>query len=269
MSTTTDQLTQLISATTELKDYFEKVRGDIDRRVADKLAELDRAKANLTQLMNVRLYVDQVKGDNDHDGLSTKTALRSIREAVSRVAPGGYGRISILGDYHNSENVYLHYARNIYLEGIPQDGAEQITMTFDLIPSGKPEDKHVELASPIYFSRLESTGSAASFLRIKFMIPDQAAVPTGYRVGFGHSAIVAGWSISKSPLIPIGFTLCAFEMPENPSATVIGASGGNIALYLAKSTYNKEMIAGHWVYGIKAGTMPKDTGRVLSNLSSL
>lgn len=98
MSTTSEQLAELIRANTALKSYIEE----------QYEADLDRYKDLAREgrwLATAAFHVDQINGDDANDG-SADAPLKSLKEAENRAPVGGDLRIVLLSDYDLHESIY-------------------------------------------------------------------------------------------------------------------------------------------------------------------
>lgn len=91
MATSAEQINDLIGGYTDLKGYFEGVRGQIN-------ADLNAAE-NRVGDTNRSFFVDQVNGNDANDGASSATPLKTLAAAVSKSVWGGRLTIKLMSDY--------------------------------------------------------------------------------------------------------------------------------------------------------------------------
>lgn len=96
MSTSTEQITDLIASNADVIAFFQGIRGDIE-------ADLNTAALQVGDT-NRLVYVDQTSGDDANDG-TVDAPLQSLMRAKNMSVWGGILDIRLKSDYHHDRNL--------------------------------------------------------------------------------------------------------------------------------------------------------------------
>lgn len=244
-----DQLNALISGYTDLKSYFEGVRGSID----GKIAELVAAKNNLPSALHNLLYVDQVNGSDENTG-KFESPVRTLKHAVERLTPVmGRSDIYLQSDYDmGSEIINIQHGRVIRIAnstaGLNAPRARLIPRVFNSDGADKMSG---------FLIGGQTQGESIEFRRLEIQWPDDPGI-TGTAYGIN---LVTAYSSTGGAYFAVSLTDSVITTGSKPIGALINPGGRQVDLAAVPGQY-ATAFAGHWVRNLSAGSTP-DQARAL------
>jgi hypothetical protein len=223
MSLSTDQVIADMSGWTELKAYFEGIRGNIN-------ADLNAAELRVGDTAR-EFWVDQVNGDNTNDG-SVDAPLQTINNAVNKSVQNGLLMIRLKADYHHTTNLYFRNGGIVIRSDM--DGVQR-TVTF--APEASP--------GAVITARFANANTSAFF---NFRDLKLVACTGGANVVDGHM-------ISGHGFTGVLLENCEIELPVGSDQSLINPIHA-CGLTVKSTIYPAEM-AGRWMVGIPASSNPR------------
>lgn len=252
------QIAALVTATTNLTDVV----------VGGKLEEIDATLAqgmlDLPSHMQKTLYVDNVYG-NDNNAGTYAAPLKTIKKACLLAPEEGYLRIYLMAD-----------VSDIYVWGVQDEGnycradvlIVGINRTTKLAQQNKIRMTWTPDEDGNYGCNMFYVGDTTSYTVMLTSLDveideEPPAVPLK---SLTYRGLISGNSGSKRGIKIVN--LANVNINNNsPTAKLIPNPEGIVMLAVAAVTHTG--MSGLWAGGATAGTLPKDTGRILSNLASL
>lgn len=234
---TTEQVIADMRGWTDLKAYFEGIRGDIDTRLNTAEERVGDARRSF--------FIDQANGDDANDGATDAAPLASFEEAISRSVFGGLLGISLMSDY------------TLSTQPVFRCGSVSITGYNDAIRNIYFADRvdDVKTASPRFQSSWNSTDFFLNRIRL-------------------HSRVMAPHITSKCMFSSTGLRIVTMYNSEIQAAAgddlaLLSGDGHGIGIGLTNVTASAEM-AGLWIDGVAAGTTATSISRLAySTLATL
>lgn len=143
MATSSEQITDLISGYTDLKQYFEGARGSIEDRVQAAIAAAPD--------MHRRLFVDAISGDDGNVG-NSDNPLATINKAIDLVPENGSGEIKLRSDIVLLATREPLGNKAITIDGENAGGNARITLTA------------YEINNQLWLSGWNSVGTASGMM---------------------------------------------------------------------------------------------------------
>ncbi len=257
MATSTEQINQLIGGYTDLKQYFEDVRGTIDAKVADLYA----ARLNLPAAMRRKVYVDQINGSDGNDG-RLESPVSSIGQAMKSCVPLGLLDIVLMTDYEaDAARWVMRPGSAVYLRSHSAMNTLHLTMQ----PSDE-RDGEVKYEVSGFYGSYEAPPATLQINNVHVKFPEEEQIHPVY--GPNYCALFGANGSGGPALMACEIVNSVLEMPSGGEGYVIGARNRNVALAV-KGTTQIGNFAGRWVSDIAGGTLTTDAPNVLSNLTSL
>lgn len=237
MATSTEQINDLIGGYTDLKGYFEGIRGQID-------ADLDAATLRVGDTRRA-FSVDQDLGDDANDGTGAYP-LKTLQAAVNRSVYGGELIINLKSNYVLDKALVCRSGLVKIQSSIP--GVPRAFTCADQVSD-------VETTGP----RLTSH-SGNTFFHFKDI---------NITMSTGAPHIVANYMIGATGLTQVLMIDCLLNVPAGSDQYLIQRVNGHGFGITVQSTVYPTGMAGRWVIGIAGGTTPDAVNNLSNtNLSS-
>ncbi len=255
--TTHDVMVAQTAKAQELLNYFQRVRGDID----DKIADLYAARLNLPATLRRKVHVDQANGDDANDGALDRP-VSSIGKAMQSCVGHGLLDIVLLNDYiGDAPRWVMRPGSTVFLRSYTAMNTLQLTMQ----PSDE-RDGEIKYEVSGFYGSYEAAPATLQVNNVHIKFPPDEQVHPVY--GPNYNALFGANGSGGPALMCAEIVNSALEMPVNGEGYVIGAKNRNVALAV-KNTALIGDFAGRWVSDIAGGTQTTDAPNVLSNLSNL
>lgn len=239
--TGTEDINSLIGGYTDLKTYFEGVRGAIDARV----------DALVTSL-SVKVFVNEPLGNDAADG-GEQTPVKTLKEAVSRVPAGAFGTIVFKTSVTVSEQISTR-ARGLLFEAYP-------TVTPALKSDWYSDADGLQRPGQINFAG--SYGSVA-FNGVGMHFEGR---PSGGTRADAYACGVFAANALTPPLF-CGLFNCAITRDAGADAFLVAAASNTATLNVASNVTYSSAMNGFWFAGVAAGTARTST-RYNTNIATL
>jgi len=231
-----DQVIADMRGWTDLKAYFEGIRGQIN-------GDLNAAAARVGDTFR-QFYVDAENGSDDNAGTSD-APFKTMQKAVNSSVWGGYLLVCLMSDYHMDTQVTFRTG-DVCIRSDNASIKRRITFANQISDESTTAPR---------FAKQVAAGSIL-LNGITFVSQEMAKHVEGRHMFAAHGLTCAT------------FVNCEFEVPENANLAVFQWAHG-VGFIVQASIYPAEM-AGMWVQGIAAGTDPSTVRRIAyTNLSSL
>lgn len=246
------QVAELTATNNKLVEYFNTKKASIDAAVAAAIAAAPETIRNW--------YVDQVNGSDANPG-TLAAPFRSIGKAIASTPNFGLCNVRLLSDYVINESISVTCA-NVFVVG---EGA-------------------IRTISPKYFQTLNADGVTYSTALGSFLLTNPATnielrnVTLALPSSSGVNPVPAltrlnGFIRTNStgnvpPFLGVALATVQITMAADFIGALIGQTVSAISLTAISTTFPSGF-AGKYVMGVAAGTAPKDTPNVLSNISTL
>lgn len=252
MATSTEQINDLINGYTNLKQYFEGIRGDIDTRL--------NAAASRWDDFHYVWYVDQATGSDDGNG-NTASPLQSIHEAINRTPFGGRANIRIRGRYDTTRR-YAAAGRKVHLYGCAADWSlDDIDMhlTTRVDNSNRVETNGFQGAHQGFWEIYNINLKLKSLAQVAADHPGATHSPTLGAI-FSHKDSGAG--------IPGGVMIrySSVDITDDPYAWIMSPA---VWAYSSLAVVYPHSPAGRFIAPIVAGTPSQDVPNLHTNISTL
>ncbi|MFJ7790648.1 hypothetical protein [Pseudomonas sp. NPDC096925] len=238
------EIAALVAANNKLIDYFSGKKTAIDAAVAAAIAAAPAI---------VRAYwVDPQLGD-DANGLGTEASpFKTLQKAVDATPDGGRVTAWLAKDYVLDKSIYT-LGRQVVIAGVAGAGRKLVCNEF--IPDGD--------TLPRMGSFWMSNGSSVQLLNVTVSLPASSAgdLSSYYALAFASGS-------SAPILMQVRMYNCAFELRGTFRGKLIGPGAALYALSMT-GTAVPSALNGSLFVGIAAGTLSKDLGHIITNLSSL
>lgn len=134
-----EQLSDVVQACNALTTVVNNKISEIDKALSQavaKIPEVVRAEGRK------RLYIDQVNGSDDNDGLALSRPLRSLARAAFLTIPGGVCELYLLNDYEFliSESRAIFYSADVQVRSM--DVYNPVTIKFNAYKIEKYIDQY-------------------------------------------------------------------------------------------------------------------------------
>jgi len=237
------ELAALTTATNSLIDYFKNRKAAIDAAVAQAVAAAPSM---------VRAYwIDSQLGDDN--GLGTEASpFKTLQRAVDATPDGGRVTAWLIKDYVLDKSITTS-GRKLTIAGVANAGRRLVCNEF--IPDGE--------TLPRMGSFWTSTDSNIQLLNLTISLPASSAGDLS-----AYYALVFGSGSSAPNIQQLRVYNCAFELRGTFRGKLLGPGSVLFALSIV-GTAIPAGLNGGLVTGIAAGTLSKDLGNVITNLSSL
>jgi hypothetical protein len=238
------EIAALVAANNKLIDYFNGKKTAIDAAVSAAIAAAPSM---------VRVYwVDQQLGD-DANGLGTEASpFKTLQQAINATPDGGRVQAWLSKDYVLDKHVNLT-GRRLIVAGVAGSGRRLVINEF--MPEG---DTLLRIGS--FWASNDST---VQLVNVTVSLPASSA---------GDLSAYYGLVFASGSSAPIMLQLrmynCAFELRGTFRGKLFGPGSVLFALSMI-GTAVPSALNGSLVPGIAAGTLSKDVGHVVTNLSSL
>lgn len=251
MTTSAEQINELIGGYTNLKQYFEGIRGDIDDR-------LNAAASRWDDFWTI-WHVDQAIGSDDAAG-NADAPLQTLQEAINRTPEGQRANIRIRGSYDTTRR-YMPKGRSVHLYGCDADWSYakiDINLTTQ-------EDAYNRVLTNGFEGSYHSFWELYNIvLKAKTLAEVQADHP-----GAGINAITCAIfsSTSSGRTLPGGLMIryASVDITADPYVTLVNYNIWDISVF---SCVFVNPITGRVMNGIAAGTLAADVSQVNTNLVS-
>ncbi|HGM4965460.1 TPA: hypothetical protein ACKP0L_003789 [Pseudomonas putida] len=238
------EIAALVAANNKLIDYFSGKKTAIDAAVSAAIAAAPSI---------VRVYwVDSQLGD-DANGLGTEASpFKTIQQAVNAAPDGGRVQVWLSKDYVLDKHITTA-GRRVIIAGVA--GAGRKLTCNEFIPEG---DTLMRMGSFWL-----SNDSTVQFVNLTVSLPASSAGDLS-----AYYALIFASGSSAPIMMQARFYNCAFELRGTFRGKVFGPGSVLFALSMI-GTAVPSALNGALVPGIAAGTLSKDVGHVITNLSSL
>ncbi|NBB06686.1 hypothetical protein [Pseudomonas monteilii] len=239
------EIAALVAASNKLIDYFSGKKTAIDAAVSAAIAA--------APLLVRGYWVDPQLGD-DANGLGTEASpFKTIQRAVDATPDCGRVTIWLARDYVLDKSITTN-GRQVVIGALPGSGRRLILNEF--IPEGG--DSLLRMGS-----FWMSSGSTLQLLNVTLSLPASSA---GDLSAYYALAFASG---SSAPIImQVRMYNCAFELRGTFRGKLIGPGSALFALSMT-GTAVPSALNGSLIVGVAAGTLSKDLGHIITNLSSL
>ena len=239
------EIAALVAANNKLVDYFNGKKAAIDAAVSQAIAAAPAM---------VRSYwVDQQLGD-DANGLGTEASpFKTIQQAVNATPDGGRVTVWLSKDYVLATSITTS-GRKLVLAGVAGAGRRLVINEF--IPEGG--DNLLRMGS--FWA---STDTNIQFLNLTVSLPASSAGDLS-----AYYALVFASGSSAPTIQQVRMYNCAFELRGTFRGRLLGPGSVLFALSMT-GTAVPSALNGLLITGVAAGTLSKDVGHVITNLSSL
>ncbi|GLO25419.1 hypothetical protein [Pseudomonas putida] len=238
------EIAALVAVNNKLVDYYNGKKTAIDAAVSAAIAAAPSM---------VRAYwVDQQLGD-DANGLGTEASpFKTLQQAINATPDGGRVQAWLSKDYVLDTSITTG-GRRLVIAGVAGAGRKLICNEF------YPKDDTLLRFGSFWLSN----DSTIQFANITISLP---------ATGAGDLSSYYGLIFSSGSSAPImmqaRFYNCAFELRGTFKGRIFGPGSVLFALSMI-GTPVPSALNGQLVPGIAAGTLSKDVGHVVTNLSSL
>ncbi|MEM1077460.1 MAG: hypothetical protein AAGI09_02935 [Pseudomonadota bacterium] len=249
MTTTPEEIANLVSATNALLDEIIGKEGVRDAQVLAYGAQINGVIANFLSASRRTIFVHATLGDDLNPGTEAEP-MRTIDEALKSIPAGGQLTVNLLSDY-TVDRVITLQGGSLFVAGYN----EQHRLTFADV---NPLDRTLE-RSPGF---MPVQGGNLQYVRLQNLYVSGANVPTP------PECLSPGF-FQVNGLMAVRFHACELELPAGSDQNVFASpNGGVVTLVVTNSIVPPEM-AGRWVDNVAAGTDPLTLRTVVSNLSAL
>ncbi len=238
------EIAALVAVNNKLVDYYSGKKAAIDAAVSAAVAAAPSI---------VRVYwVDQQLGD-DANGLGTEASpFKTLQRAVDATPDGGRVQAWLSKDYVLDKHINLT-GRRLIVAGAAGSGRKLICNEF--MPEG---DTQLRVGSFWL-----SNDSTVQLVNVTVSLPASSAGELS-----AYYALVFASGSSAPILIQLRMYNCAFELRGTYRGKLFGP--GSVLFVLSMiGTAVPSALNGLLIPGIAAGTLSKDVGHVITNLSSL
>lgn len=237
------EVSSLTATAKSLIDYFSLKKSDIEKAVTAAVAAAPTI---------VRAYwVDPVMGDDA--GLGTEAApFKTLQRAVDATPDGGRVTAWLSKDYVLDKSITTA-GRQLVVAAVAGAGRKLICNEFT--PDGE--------TLPRMGSFWMSNGSTVQLLNVTVSLPASSAGDLS-----AYYALCFASGSSAPILMQVRMYNCAFELRGTFRGKIIGPGSALYALSMT-GTAVPSALNGSLVVGIAAGTLSKDLGHIITNLSSL
>ncbi|MFJ7788939.1 hypothetical protein [Pseudomonas sp. NPDC096925] len=239
------EIAALVAANNKLVDYFNGKKAAIDAAVSAAVAAAPSI---------VRAYwVDPLLGD-DANGLGTEVnPFKTLQKAVDATPDGGRVTAWLAKDYVLDKSITTS-GRQLVIAAVAGSGRKLICNEF--LPEGS--DQLTRMGSFWL-----SNGSTLQLLNVTVSLPASSA---GDLSAYYALAFASG---SSAPiLMQVRMYNCTLELRGTFRGKLIGPGSALIALSMT-GTAVPSALNGSLVVGVAAGSLSKDLGHIITNLSSL
>ena len=257
-------LTEEISNLTEASNTLTQTIIDKEAVINQTLAE---GMANLPSHMQKKFYVDPIYGDDANEGTQANP-FKTILKAVEAAPPEGSAIIYLLGEEGeeyicSADEVRIFPRSRIILFGWNRqtDVIDKRKLVCKWYQSPYDAENRYDLTG-FYFYEIGPCSLIMAFVDVEIE-PE----PTGVEfVSTSYIGFVSGNVGSKEASWNINIT--HGDITNNSTLAKL-CSSPYAAINLSIASVTHSGMEGMWVNDIAAGTAPKDTGRILSNLPTL
>ena len=238
------EIAALVAVNNKLVDYYSSKKAAIDAAVSAAVAAAPSI---------VRVYwVDQQLGD-DANGLGTEASpFKTLQRAVDATPDGGRVQAWLSKDYVLDKHINLT-GRRLIVAGAAGSGRKLICNEF--MPEG---DTQLRVGSFWL-----SNDSTVQLVNVTVSLPASSAGELS-----AYYALVFASGSSAPILMQLRMYNCAFELRGTYRGKLFGP--GSVLFVLSMiGTAVPSALNGLLIPGIAAGTLSKDVGHVITNLSSL
>ncbi|MBA6103423.1 hypothetical protein [Pseudomonas monteilii] len=238
------EIAALVAANNKLVDYFNGKKAAIDAAVSAAVAAAPSI---------VRAYwVDPQLGDDNAIGTEA-SPFKTLQRAVDATPDGGRVTAWLAKDYVLDKSITTS-GRQLVIAGVAGSGRKLICNEF--MPEGS--DQLTRMGSFWL-----SNGSTLQLLNVTVSLPASSA---GDLSAYYALAFASG---SSAPiLMQVRMYNCTLELRGTFRGKLIGPGSALIALSMT-GTAVPSALNGSLFVGIAAGTLSKDLGHIITNLSSL
>lgn len=238
------EIAALVAVNNKLVDYYSGKKAAIDEAVSAAVAAAPSI---------VRVYwVDQQLGD-DANGLGTEASpFKTLQRAVDATPDGGRVQAWLSKDYVLDKHINLT-GRRLIVAGAAGSGRKLICNEF--MPEGD-----TQLRVGAFWLSNDST---VQLVNVTVSLPASSAGELS-----AYYALVFASGSSAPILMQLRMYNCAFELRGTYRGKLFGP--GSVLFVLSMiGTAVPSALNGLLIPGIAAGTLSKDVGHVITNLSSL
>ncbi|MCH9691003.1 MAG: hypothetical protein K0U59_02885 [Gammaproteobacteria bacterium] len=221
------QLSDVVQACNALTKVVNNKVSEIDKALSQAVAEIPKV---VRAEGRKRLYIDQVNGSDDNDGLALSRPLRSLARAGSLTIPGGACELYLLNDYEflTSEGRSIFYSADVQVRSA--DVYNPVTIKFNAYKLEKYIDQYFMASFQFYQS------GTIEFYRINLELP---SIPDDHGPGkyYPHGASVVRSNSTGIVVMPLSVRLSEVKIIVPDEAVnefhFIGNPSGitNLALY--------------------------------------
>jgi hypothetical protein len=252
---------QVAALTASVNALVAEVGGELAARNAAVASIVSSAQNATVQ----NIFVDQQNGSDTNGAGTSNAPFKTISKAVSQTRFNDTATIFLLGAGNQVYNMQVE-DRIIVLKGKTIVRSVERGSFLDrqgkIIASWRPDEANVYKPAG-FFCDINSSGILI-FRNTDIEIP---AAPGGVTLADadGLSFFVANRRNAPA-LLQLNISIATI-VNNSVNATLVSAVEGAVALTVATVTHSG--MAGKWIFGVTAGTAPKDTGKILSNLITL
>jgi len=245
MTTSAQQITNLIGSNTALKAYFEGQKGTWDDQVQDAKNDYNDLAEDLRSVTAQNLFIDQISGDDANNG-SIGSPVASVKQALELEAEFGTTSLFFLSNYTETEAIDFNYGR---YQLRSYDTENQVTLKFAAVATNAAD-------VPAQFRmRYSANTLLMNSIKLEAAPPDAAVTGANAMFVIGSGASL---SLRESEIIlPAGSTQTVLSLQTVGSLSVSGV-------------ITPAEMPGRWITGAAAASdpaaIPKLAGCSLSSL---
>lgn len=260
MSLTTDIAT-MVARYEALAAVFDGKKNEINAAVNAAVAALPG--------MARTYFVDAVNGNDANSGLTEAAALQTINRAFTLAGPGRDIEIKLMSDYVMTSVIGIPRSSNV---SIVADGYD-ITTNPDLrrkLTLSVYANANASVSGDWQMTgfRLQYPGSCFfDMTALEIVMPD---APAGTATASHYNGVLSQNAVHSPAFTAMQMRACNITLSENPAGWMLGLLNARTAALVSSNvTYDTNKMAGRWISGVAAGTVPSSSNRILSNLGSL
>lgn len=247
MATSAEQITDLIGGYTDLKQYFENIRGSIDDRVEAAIAAAPDMHRNL--------FVDAVSGDDGNVG-DSDNPLATLNKAIDLVPENGSGKVNLRSDIVLPASREPLGNKAITIDGENAGGNARIILTA------------YEVNNQVWMSGWNSVGTASG-LMIRHCEIELPAYSGGLGERMNFSSLLGNIATFERALPIFSIRNCNLIAPAQDAYGYLATLGWNgLGFFSDNITDVNGTMSGHFVENVDPAN-PQSHPQIITNMTSM